>query len=187
MQEVLDANRSLKQELERLGWNSSQPLDFSMVYSRPGLKDQIQKVQWELEDLLSLTPDDFESLVGEVFRLKDTSSQVRLTPKTRDYGVDIVVTRGRLLRKREIVQCKRYRPKVKVSTPDMLQFVGSMKKFGVEKGYFVTTSTFSRYAAEVAEDTDVEMIDGDRLVQMIARIEDFPSPGTFVRRSQSSS
>ncbi len=155
MQEILDVNQSLGQELEKLGWNASKPLDFSVVYSRgKAYRISARKSQWDLEDLPDLTPSDFEHLVGEVFRLKDTGSQVELTPKTGDYGVDIVVIRGRLLRKREVVQCKRYRPEVKVSTPDMLQFVGSMKKFGVEKGYFVTTSTFSRYAAKVAEDTE---------------------------------
>jgi HJR/Mrr/RecB family endonuclease len=179
--ESLAANQELEEELVVLGWSPSAPLDFSMVSpTQKALLDQ-QKREWTLEKLLDLTWEQFELLVSEVFKRKDTRATVELTPKSKDYGADIIIISG-WLSKREIVQCKRYRPKTKVSTPDIHRFAGAMKQAKVKKGYFVTTSTFSRYAAKAAKETNVKMLDGKGLLKIIGRIENFPSPIEFVRQ-----
>jgi restriction system protein len=64
----------------------------------------------------------------------------------------------------------------------MQEFVGAMTKFGAKKGYFVTTSEFSRQAVKFAEGLNVELIDGHDLLDMIAGIETFPSPAEFSRQ-----
>lgn len=178
---VLDVNPELRKKLEATGWNYMSP-DFNELYARASQPvKKPQKGRWELEDLLNLSWAHFELLVGEVFRLQNTRSKVEITPKSGDYGVDIVITSG-WLSKKEIVQCKRYQPRIKVSTPDMLMFLGAMTKFKAGRGYFVTTSSFSRFAVNTAKGMNVEMIDGPGLLKMIAQVKDFPSPAEFARQ-----
>jgi len=56
-----------------------------------------------------------------------------------------------------------------------------MAKFQAKKGYFITTSTFNRYAIGFAEGMNVELIDGQQLIHMIADIRGFPSPAEFLK------
>ena len=100
--------------------------------------DYYHKNQWDIQDLLTLSWGQFELLVSEIFKRKNRNSKVELTPQTVDYGADEIITTG-LMSKKEIVQCKRYRPEVRVSSPDMARFVGAMVKFKAKKGYFITT------------------------------------------------
>lgn len=174
--EVLSVNPSLKEEFLRLGWGSSRFPDL-----RQPLPSKPQNNRWEVADCLNLTWRQFELLVSEVFKRKHKRTRVELTPRAKDYGVDIVITTG-MLPQKEIVQCKRYRPDVYVSCPDMQKFVGAMTKFKADKGYFVTTSTFSRYAIYFAEGLNVELIGGQDLIQVIGQIKDFPSPAEFASR-----
>jgi HJR/Mrr/RecB family endonuclease len=174
--EVLDSNPDLAKELQRSGFTLSLLSEASRKF--PKVRAVAHKHQWELQDLLDLSWEQFELLVSEIFKRKNKNSTVELTRVTGDYGVDVVITSG-LFSKKEIVQCKKYRPEVKVSSPDMQRFVGAMAKFKAKRGYFVTTSTFSRYAAKFARGMNVELIDGQNLVEMIAGVKDFPSPAEF--------
>lgn len=120
--------------------------------------------------------------MGELFKHRNRSSKVEVTPPRVDYGVDVIIS-NKSAPKIVVVQCKRYRPKVKVSSPDMQKFVGAMAKFKADKGYFITTSGFNRYAVDFAEGLNVELIDGKKLVEMITTTKDFPSPSEFANRS----
>ncbi len=184
VEEVVIANPNLKGELQHL--DLSLP-DISKVVSRPkSLKKSSYvtppKKQWKLQDLLNLSWVEFEWLVGKVFKHKNSNAKIEVTSPTADYGVDVIITK-KPFSNTEVIQCKRYRPTVKVSSPDMQKFVGAMAKFKARKGYFVTTSTFNRYAIDFAEGMNVELIDGQQLVQMIAGIKGFPSPVEFVKKS----
>ncbi len=113
-----------------------------------------------LAEMQALSPSDFEAYVGQVFaRL---GYRVRNTPDQKDHGIDLEVvspdgTRG-------VIQCKRYRGTV--GEPELRDFYGAMLRVGVGRGFFVTTSRFSRPARRWAQGTPIELIDGPRLVRM---------------------
>jgi len=179
MREILSRNQDIGTELERLGWDAASPLDFSILYSKPPAVPQRQQQKWSLQDLLNLRWRQFEQLLVEMFKLRNKGAKVNLTKPGIDSGVDIIIIAGGILPGKAIAQCKRYQPKVKVSSPDVQAFVGAMTKFKARKGYFITTSSFTRYAVRFASGMNVELIDGPGLVKMISQIKDFPSPTEF--------
>ena len=183
MQEILDRNQHLGTELEGLGWDATSPLDFSAVYPRQAVAEERQQQKWSLQDLLNLKWRHFEQLVAEMFRHKNRGAEVKLTRRARDSGVDIIISAGGWLPGKAIAQCKRYRPNAKVSSLDVQRFVGAMTKFKARKGYFITTSTFTRHAVGFARGLNVELIEGKDLVKMISQINDFPSPAEFLGRA----
>ncbi|MFN2141035.1 MAG: restriction endonuclease [Candidatus Promineifilaceae bacterium] len=104
---------------------------------------------------------------------------VELTPVRGDLGVDVFITDEKTGQV-QIVQCKRFRRDIKVSSVDMQKFAGAMKKFKATKGYFVTSSSFNPFALPFVEGMDdIELIDGKRLVKMINDTASFPSPDEF--------
>jgi hypothetical protein len=178
VREVLDRNPKLAKELQKSGFDLSTLSKTGLTF--PKISPVPHKNQWDIPDLLNLTWGQFELLVSEVFKRRSRNSKVELTRPTVDYGADVIITTG-LMSKREIVQCKRYRPEVRVSSPDMQKFVGAMAKFKAKKGYFITTSTFSRHAANFAKGMNIELVDGQSLIKMIAEVKDFPSPAEFTK------
>jgi restriction system protein len=60
-----------------------------------------------LDELLALTPAEFEAWVGARFR--DQGYMVRRTGATGDHGMDLLATRGT---ERVVIQCKRYQGSV---------------------------------------------------------------------------
>jgi HJR/Mrr/RecB family endonuclease len=137
VREVLGRNPKLAKNLQKLDFG--QPTPFEISVTLPKVSPVAHKNEWEVQDLLDLSWQQFELLVSEIFKRRNKSSKVELTRPTVDYGADVIITTG-LMSKREIVQCKRYRPGVSVSSPDMQKFVGAMAKFEAKKGYFITTS-----------------------------------------------
>lgn len=181
VQEILNGNQGLERELQHLGWSASHPLDFSMVSQKPSQPPVSERKQWQIEDLLALHWRQFEMLIGEVFKRKFKRARVELTSPTVDGGADIIIAIGWPVR-REIVECKRRRSGSNISSKAIREFVGTMTKFKARKGYFVTTSTFSSPAVNFVEGLNVELIDSQDLIEMIAGIESFPSPAEFARQ-----
>ena len=108
--------------------------------------------------LYSLSPDEFELAVAELFRLRGYQAEV--VGASNDRGIDILIEKAG---HKAVVQCKRYKKKI---TPSQLRdFIGAMNGAGVTKGYFVTTSGFTKAAKEAAEmaSYDVVLVDGEGL------------------------
>jgi restriction system protein len=128
-------------------------------------------------ELLALTPARFELAVADLLRDAGYRS-VKRVGRSGDLGADIVCRdrKGRSV----VVQCKRHAPGIKVGSKDMQAFIGMMKvHHQADTGIFVTTSEFTAPAAELAGKHGVELMDGRRLGQLVARGRDF-------RRSQRS-
>ncbi len=77
-----------------------------------------------------------------------------------------------------LFQCKRY--KNTVSREQVDAFIGTMLRYGAEKGIIITTGTFSEPAKKAAVSDDsrkvegkkyVELIDGQRLVELFEKAE----------------
>lgn len=114
-----------------------------------------------LDALRRLTPTNFELAVGDLLRTRGYHD-VRHTGGAGDLAADLTCrdARGALV----VVQCKRYRAGCAVTSPQMQQFIGMIyAHHHASYGIYVTTSTFTRPAAALAQQHGIRLLDGAAL------------------------
>ncbi len=121
-------------------------------------------------DLMDLSWEDFEHLVGEAFRERGFS--VSETAPGPDGGVDLELRKDGEL---HLVQCKRWRAR-KVGVEIVRELYGVMTARGAVGGYVVSSGTFSQEARNFAEGRNIELWDGAKLKAVIRRERTAPSP-----------
>jgi hypothetical protein len=140
-------------------------------------KDRRHLVEWTT-NLRLLSAQEFEWLVGELYRregwrVRETGRQDRA-----DGNIDLELTRGR---ERRLVQCKRWTAQ-QVGVNDIRAFAGTLLREGTDGkgGDFVTLSTFNEHAQAEASQTGITLVDGRQLYQRIEaarRLEPCPECG----------
>ncbi len=110
-----------------------------------------------MQQLLKLSPKEFELWVADYFRAKGFKAVERVGG-TGDLGVDIRCrdSQNQLV----VIQCKRYQPANKIGSPEIQKFFGMMIHHNAAKGIFVTTSSYTRNAKELALARNIELIEG---------------------------
>jgi hypothetical protein len=124
-------------------------------------------LEWT-SDLRRLNAEEFEWLVGEVYRregwtVKETGRQDR-----PDGNVDLVVTRGP---DRRLVQCKRW-ASTQVGVGEIRGFGGTLLREGLSgvQGDFVTLSAFNEAASSEAKRIGMNLVDGRDLYERVERV-----------------
>jgi restriction system protein len=112
--------------------------------------------------LSNMTWREFETLVGEAFRLKGFSV-AETGGGGSDGGVDLVLKKGT---ETFLVQCKQWRA-FKVSVNTVRELYGVMAARGAAGGYVVTSGRFTDDAKEFASGRNIELIEGKALHDMI--------------------
>ena len=112
-----------------------------------------------LEDLLALSPVEFEEMVAEWFRLRGFHAQ--RTGGRGDHGVDVVVTKGG---KKWIVQCKRWRKPVRESI--VRDFYGTVQHEKAVEGAIIAVSGFTRSAQAWAKGKPIRLISGEAFLAL---------------------
>lgn len=74
-----------------------------------------------------------------------------VTKPTGDGGIDGIIREDRLGFENIYIQAKRYDSSRRVGRPELQAFVDALTGDGVDKGLFITTSRFSKSAAEYAK------------------------------------
>ena len=115
----------------------------------------------KVDQLQSLQPREFEEWTQSLFVALGYDNVI-LTPTSGDKGIDI---RAEKAGKRIAVQCKKY--KGVIGTPILQGFLGAMQTEGFDKGFIITTGTFSVGAEKMVESTPVELYDKIRLRELI--------------------
>lgn len=105
---------------------------------------------------------EFEEYLFHLF--KESGYKVKRTPKSGDYGVDLVLINPDN-KEKIAVQAKRYKKKVGVSA--IQQVVGGMKYYGCEEAIVVTNSFFTQPAIDLALINGVELIDRNNINEFI--------------------
>jgi|SRR3989344_3151524 len=120
-----------------------------------------------LEKLKSTDPYDFEVIVNRLLYAMGYG-EFKVTAKSGDGGVDGIIDQDKLGLEKIYMQAKRY-TKGDVGGRDMTHFIGAVSRDGINKGIFVTTSSFSESAKDIADRSQVKvkLIDGDRLVSLM--------------------
>jgi len=134
----------------------------SKAYKHRQSKSTLKKNLAVIDDLLRLTPVEFEKWVKQnVF--EKSGWNVEETKVTGDGGIDLVLNKDG---EHSIAQCKRF--KNTVGEPVLRDFYGTMMSEGVSKGYFVTTGLFSLSAQKFAEEKPIILIDRGILANMLS-------------------
>ncbi len=128
-----------------------------------------------LENVMGCHPSFFEHLVMELllkmgYGADDSSGWV--SGKSRDGGIDGVFYEDMLGLSNIFFQAKKYDVSNTVGRPLLQSFVGAMED--VQKGVFITTSTFTKDAREYAEkqqQKSMKLIDGELLAELMIKYE----------------
>ncbi len=120
-----------------------------------------------VDDLLNLSPGEFEDAVGEFLRARGYRD-VRRVGRSGDLGVDLLCrdAAGSLV----AVQCKRYAPGRAIGAPAIQQFFGMVVHHGAERGIYATTSRYTPAAEHLAQARDIELIAGDDLGRFFSQM-----------------
>lgn len=114
-----------------------------------------------LDELIRLTPYQFEKVVGDCFR--DQGYVVHQTAKTGDGGKDLVMFKGGVT---YYVECKKYAKGNAIGRPLIQKLVGACYPANA-KGIFVTTSKFTQGAITEARRSNIDLIDGQAFIKML--------------------
>jgi restriction system protein len=99
-------------------------------------------------------PTQYEHFVAEYFKTNGFKAEV--TPETNDYGLDVILTRGK---EKIAVQAKMYGGSTrKVNRKSFMELHGAKSVFGCTKAMMVTDGEVSADAQEVASKLAIEII-----------------------------
>lgn len=118
-------------------------------------------MEQKVEQLYHLTPREFEEWTESLFKALGFENVV-LTPQSGDKGLDLIAEKDG---KKIAVQCKKY--KGVVGSPVLQAFAGALQTAEIEKGYFITTGTYSIDAEKMAQDLPIELYDKNTLGNLI--------------------
>ena len=136
-----------------------------------------------LDALIALKPAKFElfcrALVKRMNVDIDETIGVQLSG---DGGIDGYgyMTTDDFRTTRVAIQAKRWKHDNLVSSPEIDKFRGAMDKYRAEYGIFITTSSFTRDAIRASRlgTRVVTLIDGDHLVDLVAKYQLYVTPVT---------
>lgn len=126
-----------------------------------------------LSRVVGLTPADFERLVVDLLVRMGYGGSVKdagkALGKSGDEGIDGTIKEDKLGLDIIYIQAKRWRPGNIVGRPELQKFVGALAGQGAKKGIFITTSSFSREAADYTprNETKIVLIDGQQLAELM--------------------
>jgi len=106
---------------------------------------------------------DFEMVVSEAFRRQGYDVHER-KPGGSD-GIAFELRRGSEL---FLVECKHWRSSAVVSAAIVREFYAVLARSGAAGGFLITSGRFSDDALAYAQDSHLELIDGNALVQLLA-------------------
>jgi restriction system protein len=114
-----------------------------------------------------MTPREFEQAIAFLCH-RDGCGQVQVVGGSGDLGADVTATTsdGR----RVVIQAKRYGPTTKVSSPDLQRFGGTCYSIhGAHVAAVITTSVFTKQAAQYAQHMGIRLFGADELAGWITR------------------
>lgn len=115
----------------------------------------------------TLSPRKFEIFIAELF--KSEGYTVKLTPKSNDYGRDVILKKDGIT---TFVECKHYSKDNKVGREICQKLLGSMFQFKADNGIIVTTGKFNKNAYEVEQMVDnLQLLGRDDIIRMILKLK----------------
>lgn len=145
------------------GWSFFKQRKNEQLYESIAAHSPTETKSSALQTVERLTWQEFEMLVGESFRRKGYTVK-ETGGGGADGGIDLEM---RLNGQKYLVQCKQWKA-FKVGVQVVREFFGVMVANGAKGGFIVTSGVFTEDAANFAEDKNITLIDGDKLVKIIS-------------------
>ncbi|OGA69349.1 MAG: hypothetical protein A3F77_13545 [Betaproteobacteria bacterium RIFCSPLOWO2_12_FULL_67_28] len=138
--------------------------DLYEIWKSSGSTSAPRPDRWSLDLLRAIDWKRFEEVCAEYFRLCGFNATTQ--SHGPDGGIDITLhAPNDPSRVENIVQCKQWsRP---VGPKPLRELLGVMTANGVQRGTFVTASTYNDQADQFARDNRIHLIDGAGLLQRI--------------------
>ena len=159
-----------KEEVTTQTDNDSLPeekIELTYLFYKSRLKKEI------LDHIIDCHPGFFEQLVVNLLLEMGYGSDElsgRVLGKSHDGGIDGVIYEDRLGLSKIYIQAKRYDYGNNIGKPLLQAFVGAMQD--VQKGVFITTSSFTKEARRYAEEQQqksLKLIDGNLLAEFMIK------------------
>ena len=130
------------------------------IQNRHKVDEARQMISQKVDNLLELSPREFEEYIGELF--SNMGYTVEVTQYSNDKGLDIIMYKDDI---KYGVQCKRY--KGTVGSPEIQTFIGALSHANADKGFFVTTGMFSFEAEKMAVQHPIQLVNRIDLAKLI--------------------
>lgn len=171
---LLDLPKPWLFDLNVFGTIFAASLLFGWAFVQIQARDRRHLLEWT-SDLRLLDGEEFEWLVGEVFRREGWTVRERGRQDAPDGNVDLELIRPG---ERRLVQCKRWQA-WRVGVDEIRRFVGTLTREGLppSAGVFVTLSRFTGQAEEEAKKAGLDLVDNAELharVEKVRRPESCP-------------
>ncbi len=132
-----------------------------------------------------IAPEKWEEIVAGAYT-QAGFDEVILTPRSGDFGRDIIATKQGLGHVRVIDQVKAYKPPHLVTANDVRALIGVLQSDGASKGFLTTTSSF---APRIKKDplilpwipSRLDLIDGKMLIARLRTLAGLGEHGTVDR------
>lgn len=119
-----------------------------------------------INSLQSMDEYAFEQLLGDLW--SDMGWRTTVTTAAADRGIDVIAERDSPFHEKQIIQAKRYGTENPVSSSEIQQYAGlHLQEDNVDAVVVVTTGRFTTNAQEVAAESNVKLVDGEDLCEMI--------------------
>lgn len=122
---------------------------------------------WSLDLLSSMEWKRFEDLSAEYYRVKGIRCET--TSLGADGGIDLKLFQDDSGKPTTIVQCKAWGTQM-VGVKPVRELRGVMASEGIEKGFFMTSGTYSKDAKAFAAKNRITLIDATLFLMMIKRL-----------------
>ncbi len=167
-------NRKKSSDNTTLEISDSDEIDFE-TQAKNAIKDIETEIAVELLNKLQQgTPLFFEKAVLKLLLVMGYGGKENLfehTGKSHDGGIDGVIKQDPLGIQNIYIQAKRYASDNTVGSKELQSFSGALQGNGVERGVFITTSSFTKSAKEYVQKLlgRIVLIDGQELVTLMIR------------------
>jgi restriction system protein len=124
-----------------------------------------RSVSWNKQVFADIEWRRFEAVCESLFA--QSGFKTKSQSHGADGGVDVWMYSAHAEGPVSIAQCKHWRNEV-VTVKEIREFFGVMTSHKLQRGTFVTTSTFTADAQKFANENGINTLDGDKLLKLIA-------------------
>ena len=140
-------------------------LPAAVSYAERIRKKRLLDRQQNLESIRELPWRRFEELVAEAFR-RDGYAVIENVGAGADGGVDIRLRKGG---ESYLVQCKNWRTQ-RIGVATVREMFGVLVAESAREVFVVCSGTFTADAVRFAKGKPINLVDGDALMEMVARV-----------------
>ena len=170
MKENNKKRKGIRKKLSEKSENSDEEFEQILELADDEINFEEDDIEQDLEKICKMDPYEFERVCIKL--IKSMGGDLKETKKSGDGGIDGegFIDTG-LIRFRVVLQVKRYQRGNNVNETLISAFLGAKEKFNADKGIFITTSSFSKGAIELADEKSIKLIDGYELVPLMRKHE----------------